>query len=344
MKRPDQQFMMNDNQFRPRCFMRLCAAIFSLLLIMAADSKAADPSAAYPSRPIEYVTQSAPGSHTDVYCRTISDVIQKEKLLNQPIVIMNKQGSGGAVASGYLFERKGNPYIIQAVTTSSFLLLPLLEKLPYNYKSFTPVANMILDGNVLVVRSDSPFKTANDIIAEAKKRPKELIQGGGSFSSAASMMGRSLQRLKGVQWNFISFAGVEPEALLNVLSGNVHFAFLPPSIVLDHARKGKVRALLTAAPKRFPEFKDVPTMQETGMGEPIVSYRGIVGPPNMPDYAVKKLEAAFKKVMESDRFKKYMGEMMMMPWWLSSDEYSKLLDKSNDQWKELLKEVDLLKK
>lgn len=331
----------DDRQWKTQRGLLFCMAIFSVLLLMVVDGKAAEPS--YPSRPIELVTHNAPGGAMDVFVRLISDIIQKEKILNQPLVVVNKPGSGGAISLGYALAKKGNPHVVVAVGTGSFLLTPLLEKLPYNYKSFTPIANMAVDGNLLVVRSDSSFKTVDDIIAEAKKRPKELIQGGPSFTSNVSMAGRYIQKLKGVKWNFISFPS-DPEALLNVLSGNVHFAFSSPQTVLDYVRAGKLRVLLTGAPNRYAEFKDVPTTQEAGLGEPWVTNRGIVGPPDMPEYAVKKLEAAFKKVMDSDRFKKYMKDMLMQPFFVSSQDYLKLLDKESDRWKVSLSELDLEKK
>jgi tripartite-type tricarboxylate transporter receptor subunit TctC len=170
-----------------------------------------------------------------------------------------------------------------------------------------------------------------------------LIQGGGSFTSIGGMMVRAIQKLKGVQWNFISFQGGDIEAVLNTLSGNVHFSFANPSYVVDHVRAGKLRVLFTATPHRYAEFKGVPTMKEAGLGEPIGSYRGIVGPPNMPDYAVKTLEAAFKKALENDLLKKYLSEQMMQPYWLSSSELGKLQDNEYNQWRVRLSELGLLK-
>ena len=156
-------------------------------------------------------------------------------------------------------------------------------------------------------------------------------------------MGRSMQKVKGVQWNFISFK-TEAEALINVLSGNVHFAITSTAVAIDHVRAGKARILLTVAPSRYPEFKDVPTTEEAGVGEPVVSYHGILGPPNMPGYAVKKLEAAFKKVVESHPFKKFSEDAMLQIAWRPAAEFKKLVEKENDQCKAMLSELNLLKK
>ena len=146
-----------------------------------------------------------------------------------------------------------------------------------------------------------------------------------------------------MQWNFISFKN-EAEALINVLSGNVHFAVTSPAVVVDHVRAGKVRILLTIAPARYPEFKDAPTTEEAGVGEPIVSHQGILGPPDMPDYAVKKLEGAFKKVVESQLFKKFSEDALFQIAWRPAAEFKKLVDKENNQCKAMLSELGLSKK
>jgi putative tricarboxylic transport membrane protein len=240
-------------------------------------------------------------------------------------------------------ERKSDPYIILGVASNVYINTTLVEKLPYKINSFTPIANMGADGSVFIVRSDSQFKTANDIIAEAKKRPKELLQGGSSFTAFGSMMGQSIQKLKGVQWSFVSFKS-EAEALLNVLSGNVHFASTSPDVALDYVRTGKVRVLFSNSVNRYPQYKDIPTIKEVGLGDAVGTYRGVVGPPNMPAYAVKKLEAVFKKVMDNDRFKKFMADSMTLPAWMPSHEYGKLLEEENERLRVRLAELDLLKK
>jgi len=308
-----------------------------------ADGEAADPAADYPSKAIEYAVHSSPGGNSDRMSRLVSDIVKQEKILRQPLVVLNKPGAGGGAVMGYVFERKRNPYLIMNVPLGNFIGTTLLEKLPYDINSFTPIANMAIDGSVLAVRSNSPFKTVDDLIAEAKKKPKELIQGGSSFTSARSLTGKSMQKVKGVQWNFISFK-TEAEALINVLSGNVHFAITSPGIVLDHVRAGRMRVLLADAPSRYPQFKDAPTIKETGMGEPLVIYHGILGSPLMPDYAVKKLETAFMKVTESDRFKKFREDEVLQPGWIPTAEYTKLLKEETDRLKALLSELNLLKK
>ena len=105
-----------------------------------------------------------------------------------------------------------------------------------------------------------------------------------------------------------------------------------------------MRVLLADAPSRYPQFKDAPTIKEAGMGEPLVIHHGILGSPLMPDYAVKKLEAAFMKVTESDRFKKFREDEVLQSGWIPTAEYTKLLKEETDRLRALLSELNLLKK
>jgi putative tricarboxylic transport membrane protein len=321
----------------------LCVSIFLMLSLIAVESNAADPSAAYPSRPIEYVVHSSPGANNDVLGRLYSHIIQNEKILNQPMVVVNKAGGGGAFAMGYVYERKGNPHIVLNISSGAYIITTLLEKLPFTISSFTPIANMAVDGGVLAVRTNSPFKTLDDLIAEAKKRPRELSMGLASALGTHSLSARRIQELKGVKWNTISFK-TYAEAILNLLAGNLDLTFTDPEDVLEQVRAGKLRVLVANAPARYPEYKDAPTFEEAGLGEPILIYRGVVGPPDMPDYAVKTMESVFKQVIDSDRFKKYLRDGMKQPAWMSSGEYGKFLYKLNDQWKQMLTEYGLMKK
>jgi putative tricarboxylic transport membrane protein len=316
--------------------------IVSLLLVLAATASSANPADDFPTQPIQYVTHVGPGGPNDLMGRIMQKIIKEEKIFSQPLTVLNKQGGQGAVAMGYVFERRGNPHVVYVSTSGTFLSTPLLENLPYNFKNFTPICNFLADGSIVAVRAASPFLTIDDLMAEARKRPKTLNQAGSSFTGSQNMMGRAIQKLKGLQWNFISFNS-ETEATLAVLGGNADFQIGNPIAIMEHVKAGKLRVLLTAAPFRYAEF-DVPTIKEVGLGDAISTYRGIVAPPGIPEYAAKKLEAAFKKIFENEQFKKYMADSMAQPFWMSSKEYAKFLEEESVRTKERLDDLGLLKK
>jgi putative tricarboxylic transport membrane protein len=312
-----------------------------MLLLMSPWGTQAAP---FPSKPIEVVTHNAPGAVMDVMSRLVSDIMRQEKILDQPLVVVNKQGTGGAAAMAYVLRGKGDPHMLMPMPSAIILGTPLLQKLPYNYKSFTPIANLVIDGNVLAVRTESPFKTIHDLIAEARKRPKSLTMSMTSYTAPQVMMSREIMRKQGVQWNLVNFKS-NPEALMAALGGHVDFTFSGPWSMLDHVRAGKLRILLSGTAKRYshPLLKDVPSIEELKLGDAVVSYRGVFAAPEIPASAVKTLEAALKKAYETERFKKYIDEEVMQPGWMASGEYAKFLDVESVNVKERLIEAGELK-
>ncbi len=286
-----------------------------------APAQAAD----YPTHPIEIVTHSQPGGPNNFIAHLISEVVQKEKILPQPVFVTLKPGSGMATAFSYLYEKKGEDHL-WAVTSNGLIIgTPMRVKVPYTYKDFTPIANICVDGSVMVVSAKGTLKTMNDIITTAAKNPNKLVMGGSSITSNEAMMGRVMQKIKGVQWKYVSFAG-EMEAATNVMGGNIHFAFLNPSSVIEHVRAGNLRVVLAASPKRYQAFPDVPTIEEAGLGKPQISYRALIGAPNMPAAAVTALEAAAKKIVQTGQFKKYMEQSMQQEAFMTGKQLASFWD------------------
>ncbi len=296
----------------------------------------------YPWKTIEYVTHSNPGGPQNLIGHLIVEINQKEKILPQPIVVNLKPGGGMAKAFAYLLEKKGDAHIWAGLPHGLLLVTPLTAKLPYSYRDFTPIANVAADGSVLVVSVKSPYKTIEDFIEAARKRPKELTQGGSSPTSNEAMMGRKMMKIRGVSWNFVSFKG-ELEAASNVIGGNIDCAFLNPTSVVDHVRAGNLRVLLAGTHQRYKEFPNAPTIKEAGLGDPDLTYRGFIGPPGMPDYAVKTLQGAARKILDSPIFQKYLDQSMMQAAWMDAVEYGKMLARESEVTRQQLIDAGALK-
>jgi len=301
--------------------------------------KAAD----FPSKPLEFVVQGA-GASMDILGRLLSNIIQENKLLSQPIVINNKGGAGGANQMVYVLGKKADPYVFFGTSTNLLLGTPMLNKLPYSYTDFTPIAVLCYDGSLVYVRSDSPYKSIQDLVADAKRRPKQLTMATSSVSSGESMTGRALQKNLNVEWNIVYFA-TDAEVVTNVLGGNIQFAIGNPSSVIEHIRAGKLRPLMANSPKRFGSsyLKDIPTITELGYGEAYVARRAILGSPNMPDYAVKKIEEAFKKALESPQWTKFLEDNMQESDWMDSNTLGKWLVEEAPKYRQRLLDAGLLK-
>src|SRR6266545_5077160 len=179
-----------------------------LRMIVCATALAAASAAAFqPARPIEMVVHTAPGGGNDVLARAIAVMAEKEKLLPVRIQVINKPGGNGAVAAAFLAERKGDPHTVGLIT-SNWIIGPLVTaEAKVTLADLTPIAQLVLEPAVVVVRSDSPFRTMKDFIEAAKAKPGTLKQSGGSATARDGVMRQVLQKATGARWAFVSFPG-----------------------------------------------------------------------------------------------------------------------------------------
>jgi tripartite-type tricarboxylate transporter receptor subunit TctC len=119
------------------------------------------------------------------------------------------------------------------------------------------------------------------------------------------------------------------EAAVAIMAGDVDFAFLNPSSVLEHIRAGNLRVVLAISTKRYKAFPDVPTITEAGLGKAQISYRALMGPPDMPQHAVKVLEAVAKKIVSQEQFQKYLEQSMMQEEYMDSKKLAAFWDEDH---------------
>jgi len=319
----------------------VCPALVALLILVLPFFTTDALSAAYPSRPIEFVTHSNPGGGPNVLAHLFAEVNQKEKILPQPFVVTIKPGSGQAQNFAYLFEKKGDDHMLSITSNANLIGTPLRVKVPYTWRSFTPLMNFAVDGSILVVSAKSPYKTMDDLFAAARKNPNKLTQGASSITSGEAKMGKIMQKIKGVQWKYVSFKS-EIEAATNVMGGNIDFAMGNPGPLLEHVRAGNLRVLLAASTKRYKTFPDVPSIVEAGLGKPQISYRSLIGPPNMPQYAATALAAAAKKITETEQFKKYLDQSLQQEEYMDAKQLAAFFEEEEKFEREQMIEAGML--
>ncbi|MFZ5633540.1 MAG: tripartite tricarboxylate transporter substrate binding protein [Bacillota bacterium] len=324
--------------------------IFGILSILAAalsgcggkDQEKSSGKSSYPSKPVEFVVHTNPGDGVDLFIRTAADIINKEKLSSQPVNVVNKVGGSGAVAMGYVSGKEGDNHIL-ITSQPSTLTTPLRNNLGVGYKDFTPVCRVIAEESVVAVRADSPYKSMSDLIAAAKKAPKSISHGTGVLGAADTVLDFLISKATGAQFNIVSFKG-GGENIVALLGGNVDFVSVNPSEVIGQVEAGKVRLIGIASEKRLPKLPDVPTLKEQGIDVVFQSFRAVSGPKGMSPEAVKYWEDVFKKVTQTEAWKKYLNDNMISDVYCGSQEFGKYLDEQDKMYKEVLTEMGVLKK
>jgi len=298
--------------------------------------------AAYPEKPIEFVTHSAPGGGSDIFARRVVDMAAQQKIFPVPLVVVNKPGGSGAVATGYVATKKDEPYMIFATTVSIYTTLAKGE-VKVSLEDYTPICALVQDPNILAVRTESPYKNVKEFIAAAKQKRKGLSQGLASLGATDHILSHRIQKATGVEFNIVSFKQ-GTEANMALLGGHVDFGLGNPSEMAGQMEAGKLRALATATDKRLPYLPKVPTLKEEGVNVSIAQIRGIWGTKNMPKEAVQYLETAFNKLTKTPAWKKYLEDELVLDSFMGSAEYKKWLDTELKRYTQELSELGMIKK
>jgi putative tricarboxylic transport membrane protein len=259
-----------------------------------------------PTKPIEIVVHNGPGSGPDIFGRTVAQTIEQEKLAPVRLLVSNKVGGGGVSAANYLVERKGDSHVLGAFT-SVWMTNPMVQQAASTkVVDMTPIARLVVEPAVIVVRADSPYKTLRDVMNAALKDGSKIRQSGGSPLARDALVRQLLMAESGAKWAFVSFPAAS-ERLAALLGGHVDFVLLEPPEAGELIRAGKLRAVVQIAEKRLPGYENVPTLPEAGFKIPNVPQaRGIVGPPGMPADAVAYYADVLSKMTKTPTWQKFL--------------------------------------
>ncbi len=271
-------------------------AIGTIAAGFAAAALSSVPVAAdYPTGPITMTITFKPGGAADIAGRLAAKAA--EKLLGQPIQVINKLGGGGSIGFDFVGKRKPDGYNIGWLS-ASILTTTLLGKLPYGYDNFDYVCGVTFDATTIAVRADAPWKTLPEFLAAAKKKQGRMKighAGSGSFTymTAAALMSE--------QQAAATFVPVGRRRLPSLLAGEVDAISVHPPELIPAMKAEKVRLLAISAPKRVPAYGEVPTFKELGMDLGFYQFRGVFVPKGSPPGVKAALAKAFEAAATDER-------------------------------------------
>jgi putative tricarboxylic transport membrane protein len=294
-----------------------------------------------PTRNIDFIVHTGPGGGGDTHARAINAIFEKEKLLPVRANVVNKPGGGGAVATAYMAEKKGDTHTI-GLYTALWLTRPLSSKeIRVQFHELTPLARLALDPAIIVVKDDAPYKTIMDFIEAAKKAPGQLKQAGGSIESRDNLNRLLLQKATGASWVYVPFPG-GGERVANVLGGHAQLYIADAPEVKEHVRKGSLRVIVQLTEKRLPQFPNVPTIKEAGIDLTIIqSIRGIVAPPEIPKEAVDYWVGLLKRMTQTASWKRYIEDNQLEEGFQTGAELMKSSQEFIDQRREIYKQAGI---
>jgi tripartite-type tricarboxylate transporter receptor subunit TctC len=265
----------------------------------------------YPSRPIDFVCTWGTGGGADTMARQISNLAQP--LLGVALPVSNVPGASGNTGMAQLLASKPDGYTIATFIQDTLMTLPMgLAR--YKIDEFEWITRTQVADSFLFVKSDGPFKTAQELFKHAQANPAKLRVAATGFGTVDDVTVRFLEK-KGYKMTTVPYP--KPgERYAAALGGHTEVIYEQAGDVLQYLKAGQLKPLVIFAEKRHPAFAEVPTSKEFGIEITLPQFRGIVAKKGTPPERVKALADAIKKAIDTPQYKKFAEE-----WYMSPDSY-----------------------
>jgi tripartite-type tricarboxylate transporter receptor subunit TctC len=250
----------------------------------------------YPTKPVQVIISFTAGSATDIVGRIVTAKLSE--MWGQPVINENRPGAGGAVGSAVVARAQPDGYTLLINSNAHSVNPAIYAKLPYDTtKDFTDIAPLTESPNVLVVGSESRFKTLSDFVGYAKSNPGKINFGHAGVGSGTHLNTVKLVTAAKIDVTQVPFKGT-PEVVAAILSNNVDAYWAPISAGVSQIKAGKLRALAVSSARRSPLLPDLQTTAEAGVKDAdFALWFGVWGPAGMPADLVNKINADVRRAL-----------------------------------------------
>lgn len=321
----------------------------SLVAAVAGTAFAATAQAWEPTKPVEIVVPFSAGGASDQMARSIQSIIAKNKLMNQPVIVVNKAGASGAEGLMDTKASQGNPHKL-LVTSSALYTVPMASNLPFNWRDLTPVAMVAQDEFVLWTNAQAPYKSVKEFIDTAKGAAGKTKMGGTSSKREDQIITTLIQKKTGAKFIYIPYKG-GGEAATQLSGQHIDANVNNPSESVAQWRAGEHRALCVFAPERMgyttkvtptQSWKDVPTCKEQGLDVQYQMLRVFMLPGGVTPDQQKYYVDLMQKVVATPEWKEYLERNALKNEFLAGKALQEFLTKDENAHREILKEAGFM--
>ncbi len=318
--------------------MRTLTAVLAILILTVTGTAAQE---TFPNRPITIVNPFPPGGLADLTGRPLA--ASMEKVLKQPVVMVNKPGAAGAVGMQSVAVAKPDGYTI-LITVPAITTLPEVDKLfgrtpVYTRDQFAPIALINADPTIIVVNSEQPWRSLKDLLDEARRRPGEIVfASSGIYGASHVPMEMLLHAAGGLKMRHLPTTGGGP-ATTAVLGSHAQLWCSPPGVASPHVKSGKLRPLAITGAARHPYFPDVPTLKELGYDVEYYLWIGMFALKNTPAGPMKALREAIRRAVDDPPFKNAMEKIQTPIAYKDADQFRVWWDAEAVRLAEVIKRI-----
>jgi tripartite-type tricarboxylate transporter receptor subunit TctC len=293
----------------------------------------------YPTKPVKLIVTYPPGGSSDLMSRVYGAKLAE--LWGQQVIIESKPGAAGSIGMDFAARQPNDGYTFVVGNLGPVAVNPLLSQVPYNIqKDFVAVSMISTGPNVLVVRTDSPFRSLNELISFAKQNPGKLnygTSGPGSVSHLSSEMLKNNQKVDAVE---VAYKG-GVLAVQDLLGGQIQYIFSDSLPAMAHIRAGKLRALCVTGASRYELLPEPPLCQEAAPGLVAVNWWGVLLPAGSPKAIVDKLNADTVKALADPDVKKRFADLGVEAVSSTPAEFAAFIKDEMAKYAKLIKEANI---
>jgi tripartite-type tricarboxylate transporter receptor subunit TctC len=293
----------------------------------------------WPTKPVKLIVTYPPGGSSDLMSRVYGAKLAE--LWGQQVVIESKPGAAGSIGMDFAAKQPNDGYAFVVGNLGPVAVNPLLSKVPYSIeKDFVAVSMISTGPNVLVVRTDSPFKSLADVISHAKQNPGKLnygTSGPGSVSHLSSEMLKNIAKVDAVE---VAYKG-GVLAVQDLLGGQIQYIFSDSLPAMAHIRAGKLRALCVTGSQPYELLPEPPLCQRDAPGLVAVNWWGVLFPAGTPRPIVQKLNADTVKALADPDVKKRFADLGVEAVSSTPEQFAAFIKDEMAKYAKLIKEANI---
>lgn len=300
--------------------------------------------AAFPERPVLMVVAGSPGGGLDLTGRALEQTMLDSRLLPTGFVLKHMGGAGGNLAKSYVHQRSGDPYTLY-VESNRIYVNKLVGTTPLDHHDLTPIARLTTEYLVWVVRADSPFKSAREVLDKLKASPGSVVFGVGTVPSNDQMNILRPALAYGIDPKQVKIVIFKSggDLMIQMLGGHVPVISTGLSEAIEQVKAGRARLLTVSSARPLEELPGVPNWRSLGVNVEILHWRGLFAPPKTPASAVKYWDQTLAKMVKTDAWKKALDRHGWHDAYAGSAQFRKELDGETKIYNAILSQLGMAK-
>jgi len=320
-------------------FLKIVTALWLLAFGCVANSVSAQE---YPQKPIKIIVGIGAGGITDVATRMYAQAVAEK--IGQNIVIENRAGGGGAIAATAVSSAPPDGYTLLSFYGSQMAALSAMQNVGFDpIGGFQPVTLLCENIMFLVVPADSPINSVSDLLGPNRKKPEELVFGTPGVGTPSHLLGERLARAEKAPVRVAHYRG-GPAMMTDLIAGRIDFTLPSYTLALPFITSNKVKVLAVDTRTRLPEFPDVPTLDEVGLGsQRVASWIGLAAPAGTSPAIISKLSEEFGKAAKDPELRKRLAQIGTPIRTSTPDEMRSLLKAEMESTDKLIQELGMHK-